>query len=583
MATTAQYPQQQILRRRLPIVIAGLIGVSVILAFRLLSFQFPFDPQTQAYLNNLRDSGYTQTLQLAAARGNIYDRHGEAMAVNTLEYRVGVSPALVSSARETATKMATILNVDELSLYEDMVSDAPWVLVANNVSAEQAGQLRALKLDEIDLEPVPHRSYPQGAVAAQVIGFVSGDLHGYYGVEGHYNSQLAGNIRTRRVSNIPFDVPVVDFEQDQGSDVVLTIDRDVQYIVESELAYAVDHYGASSGTIIVMNPRNGDILAMASLPAFDPNHYQDVTDERQLTNPAISQQFEPGSIFKIVTIASALESGAITPDFTYNDQGTLTGACEGILNWDRAAHGVVDVTQVLVQSLNVGTSTIATRMGPTSFYTMMDKFGIGRLTGIDLEGEEAGTMYTPGDPNWSEKNLCTNSFGQGIALTPLQMITATSAIANGGLMMQPRVVYQINSGGQVIPARTANLGRPISSQTAQEVTNMMVQVVSQGLDDLASLPGYTIAGKTGTAEIPTPIGYENGATIASFVGFLPADDPQIVVLVKLDRPKDYWGSQTAAPTFRRLVERLVLLLEIPTDDVRHELTSQGGSVNNIRR
>ncbi|MCK6580471.1 MAG: penicillin-binding protein 2 [Anaerolineae bacterium] len=582
MATSATFPQQQTLRQRLPIVVLGLIAASLVLAFRLLSFQFPLDAETQTYLNNLRDSGYSRTLQLATARGNIYDRHGEAMAVNTLEYRVGISPALISDPRETATQMAAIINVSELELFDLMNQDVPWVQVAANVSADQAAGLRALNLDEITLDTVPRRSYPQGPVAAQVIGFVAGDLRGYFGVEGHYNSQLAGEVRTRRVSNIPFEVPLIDFEQDRGKDILLTIDRDVQFVVESELISAIDRYDATGGTIIVMNPRNGDILAMASFPSFDPNTY-DTADARVLTSPAIGQQFEPGSIFKVLTVASGLETGAVTPDFTYNDQGSLGGACEGIRNWDGGARGVVDVTQILVQSLNVGTATISTRMGATDFYSMMGKFGIGRLTGVDLEGEQAGQLPTPGDPIWNEKNLCTNSFGQGVAVTPLQMLTAVNAIANGGLMMQPRVVFQILDGDEAIPARTANLGRPISTETAGIVTDMMVAVVDDGLDGAASLSGYSIAGKTGTAEIPTPIGYEQGTSIASFVGFFPADDPQVSILVKLDRPAEYWGSQTAAPTFRQLAERLVILLEIPTDDVRLALQAQGGSVNHIRR
>ncbi len=582
MATIAT-PQQQILRRRLPLVAIGLVLVSGLLAFRLFALQLPLDPAVQRFLDNMRDSGNARTLEQAAARGRIFDRHGEAMSVNTLEYRIGVSPALVSDARETATRMAEILNISELNLYESLTTDEVWEQVAVNVSAQQAGRLRSLDLDEITFDPIPRRSYPQGPVAAQVIGFVGGDLRGYYGVEGHYNSQMAGTVRTRRVSNIPFDVPLVDYEQDRGSDIFLTIDRDVQYIVESELISAISLYEASGGTIIAMNPRNGDILAMASFPSFDPNTYFSVANERILSNPAISQQFEPGSIFKVLTIAAALETGTVTRDFTYNDQGSLGGVCGNIRNWDGRARGVVDVEQILVQSLNVGTSTLSTLMGPNAFYSMLGSFGIGRLTGIDLEGEQAGQLPTPGDPIWSESQLCTNSFGQGVAVTPLQMITAVSAIANGGLMMQPRVVYQLIEGDQTIAARTANLGRPISSETAQAVTDMMVSVVNDGLDGAASVPGYSIAGKTGTAEIPTPIGYEDGASIATFVGFFPADDPQVTVLIKIDRPNEYWGSATAAPTFRRLAERLVLLLEIPTDDVRLALAAQGGSVRNIRR
>ncbi len=577
------YPQQEILRKRLPVVIGLLLAVSGVLLLRLLSFQFPLDPAVDTYLSNLRDSGYGRTLSLAGARGNIYDRHGETLAVNTLEYRVGVSPSLVADARLTATQLSTILGLNELTIYEAITSNATWVPIAPSVSAELTQRLRALDLPELDFEAVPHRSYPQGSVAAQILGFVGGDLRGYYGVEGHYNDQLAGQVYQTSQSYIPFAVPLTDWQQERGRDVVLTIDRDVQFVAESELLDAINTYQAQSGSVIVMNPRNGDILAMASYPSFDPNTYFNIEDEKLLANPLISEQYEPGSTFKVVVMASALETGTITRDWGYNDTGQIVVGGQTISNWNRRSFGYSNATQVLVESLNVGMATIGTMMGTTNFYTMMDKFGMGKETGIDLEGEQAGTMYVPGDELWSESNLGMNSFGQGIAMTPLQLITAVSAIANDGLMMQPRVVHEVVEGDQVFATRPVTLGRPISAETAHIVRDMMVQVVNEGLDGQASLEGYTIAGKTGTAEIPTPIGYMPGASIGSFIGFFPADDPQVIVLVKLDRPADYWGSQTAAPAFRQLAERLAILLEIPTDDVRMQLAAQGGSVNGISR
>lgn len=577
------YPQQDVFRKRLPFVVVGLLSVSAVLLLRLISFQLPLEPQVETYLTNLRDSGYGRTLSLAGARGNIYDRHGETLAVNTLEYRIGVSPSLVSDARATATQLSSILGLSELEIYEKVTSDDLWVLIAPSVSADLAQRIRQLQLPEIRMDTVPRRSYPQGSVAAQVIGFVGGDLRGYYGVEGQYNDQLAGQVYQINESNIPFVVPITDWEQERGRDVMLTIDRDVQFIAESELLDAINTYQASSGNVIVMNPRNGDILAMASYPSFDPNTYFNVQDESLLANNAISEQYEPGSTFKILVMAAALETGAITPDWGYTDNGSIDVGGVTIRNWDRQARGYTNATQVLVDSLNVGMATISTTMGTTDFYTMLDRFGIGRQTGIDLEGEQAGTLSVPGDENWSESQLGTNSFGQGVAVTPIQLITAASAIANDGLIMQPRVIYQIINGDQVITPRATTLGRPISAETAHIVRDMMVQVVNEGLDGQASVPGYTIAGKTGTAEIPTPIGYMDGQSIASFIGFFPADDPQVIVLVKLDRPVDYWGSQTAAPAFQQLAERLAILLEIPTDDVRMQLSAQGGSVNDVSR
>lgn len=582
--TTGTYSQQEIIRRRLPIVIVGLIVAALVLLVRLASFQFQLPPEVVSYLEGLRNSGYTRTLELAAARGVIYDRNGEPLAVNTLEYQIGVSPNLVSNPQDLAVQLASVLGLNERETYERIISDRPWVLLAPRVSAEVGQRIADLNLGAaVTMSPIPRRSYPQGTLASQVVGFVGGDLRGYYGVEGYYHEQLAGRTRDEQVSNIPFDIPQNDLEPDRGSSIVLTIDRDVQFVAESELLRAISETGAIRGTIIVMDPRNGEILAMASFPSFDPNAYFNIEDPSVLRNIAVADNYEPGSVMKVITVAAAIEHGVITPDFVYNDQGALSVGGITVRNWDRAAHGVVDATQILVESLNVGAATISTMMGPDLYYEALADFGFGRRTGVDLQGEEAGTMYTPGHPDWSESMLATNSFGQGIAVTPLQMLTAVNAIANSGLMMQPHVVYQIVDGDRVYNAQPAALGRPISASTAQILTNMMVEVVRSGLDDAASVPGYTVAGKTGTAEIPTPIGYEQNASIVTFVGFLPADSPQISVLVRLDRPRDYWASLVAAPVFQRLAERLVVLLEIPPDDVRFQLAAQGGSVTNIRR
>jgi cell division protein FtsI/penicillin-binding protein 2 len=354
-------------------------------------------------------------------------------------------------------------------------------------------------------------------------------------------------------------------------------------LAESELQLAMTETSATGGTIIIMNPRSGDILGMASLPSFDPNAYQ-ASNANDWRNSAISEQYEPGSIMKVLTIAGALDSGTITPQWTYNDQGSLDVGGITVENWDRKAHGVVDTQGILVQSLNVGAATVSLDMGPTNFYNRMLKFGMGRLTGVNLEGEATGTMHIPGDSDWSESNLGTNAFGQGLAATPLQMITAISAIANDGLMMQPNIVQKIVTGDQTIPAQPIALGRPITAETAHIVRDMMIAVVRDGLDSDAQLAGYTVAGKTGTAEIPTPVGYRSDAWIMTFVGFLPADDPQVIVLIKLDEPTTgRWASQVVAPIFRRLAERLVVLMEIPSDDVRLALTAQGGDVNDIQR
>lgn len=573
--------QQEVLQRRLPFVIIALVIISGGLLLRMVVFQLPQDPEVTSYLQTIRDANYGRRERLIAERGRIFDRDGYPLAVNTLQYEIGVSPNLIADPRGVALKIAAILGRDERDIFALVTARQSWVQIARPVSADVGQQIAQLQIFGVTIAPIARRYYPQGALAGHLIGFVAGDgeeARGYNGVEGKYQENLAGRIRDQEISNIPFDIPNDPSETDKGSDLVLTIDRDVQFLAESELQKAVTETGATGGTIIVMDPRNGDVLALANYPPFDPNNYYNVSNESLLRNAGVSEQYEPGSVMKVVTMAAGLEKGTIVPQSTYNDTGVLQVGGIRIYNWDRAAHGVVDMTQVLVQSLNIGASTISINMGNEKFYTMMSAFGFGRSTGIDLEGEASGTLKVPGTPTWSESDLGTNAYGQGVAVTPLQMITAVSAIANGGLMMQPRVVYQIVDGQNVITARPAPRGRPISAETARWVTEMMVATVRDGVDK-AVVPGYTVAGKSGTAEIPNPaLGYEPNSWIMSFIGFLPADDPQVIVLIKLDRPTSgRWASAVVAPVFSRFVQRLVVLLEIPPDDVRHMLTAQRGA------
>jgi cell division protein FtsI/penicillin-binding protein 2 len=463
-----------------------------------------------------------------------------------------------------------------------LLTNSSWEQIARPVTADVGQAIAELDLLGVIINPLSQRSYPQTQLAAPVIGFVIEDndnTRGALGVEGSYNDQLAGRVIDQEVSNIPFEIPLETRETRQrGMDVVLTIDRDIQFWAETELQRALEQYNSPRGAILIMDPRNGDILAMASAPTFDPNNFIQVEDPALLRNSTISDSYEPGSVMKVLTVAGALEKGVITPEWTYTDQGRLDIGGITVENWDDRAYGLVDTTTALVRSLNVGMATIAIQMGPEDFYAMLGAFGIGQPTRVDLPGEEAGILKVPGD-DWSESDLATNSFGQGVSVTPLQMLTAVNAIANDGLMMQPRVVRQIVDGDQVINAQPS-ARRAISAETARIVADMMVRVVEDPNGaPLARLDGYTIAGKTGTAQIPTPTGYSQNESITTFVGFFPADDPQVSVLIMLDRPNGYWGSQTAAPVFRRLAERLVILMGIPNDEIRRNLREEGGVVN----
>ncbi len=588
MATTTTrtgLTQTDIINRRLPLVILFLVVMASFLLVRVSQYQW-LPPEVEREFQ-LRSAQNTNSVRrLPAERGVIYDRDGQPLAVNTIQYEIGVSPNLILSdrRREVAANLGLILGLDEFALYQQIdLQEQSWVLVARPVTADLGQQIADLDMLGVVINPLSKRFYPQGTLAAPLIGFVieaENNTRGAIGVEGSYNAQLAGRVLEQEVSNVPFQLPTDADGSQRGMDVVLTIDRDVQFWVEFELTKAVQETNATGGSIIVMNPRNGDILGMASYPGFDANNIAGIEDPKLLQNPAISGVYEPGSVMKVLTMAGALNSGTITPQWTYNDQGVLNVGGIAVQNWDRSAYGIVDATTALAKSLNIGMATIALEMGQERFYTALRDFGVGQRTGVDLPGEESGILKVPGDPDWSESNLATNSFGQGVSLTPLQMITAVSAIANDGLMMQPRVVLQIVDGENVVNAQPSAIRRVITAETAEIVTQMMIRAVTEegGGVPLAQIPGYVIAGKTGTAEIPSPTGYEFGTSIASFIGFFPADDPQVIILIKLDRPAGYWGSQVAAPIFKRMAERLVLLLGIPTDDVRQALTAAGGIV-----
>lgn len=581
-------PQQQTINSRLSLVTGGLILFSIFLLLALVRLQ-QLSPAVRQELE-IRSQNNTRSIKrLPAVRGVIYDRDGIPLAFNVLQYEIGVSPNLVTEPERIAQQLGVILNIDEFEVYNRIIQDVPWVQIARPVSAELGQQIDDLEEISIVIDPLSSRAYPQGELAGPIIGFTiesnDNNSRGVLGVESTYNNELAGRPTDQTVSTIPLDVPIdYDSQNQRGRDVVLTVDRDIQYWMEYELARGIEQYDADGGVIIVMNPRNGAILAMAQNPSFDPNNFVQVEDNSILRNMAVSDVYEPGSVMKILTVASALDAGVITEDWTYNDTGSLEiGGIEHV-NWDLRSHGVVDTSGLLVNSLNIGAATVALELEPEPFYRYFRRFGLGQLTNIDLPAEEVGIMRVPGDQGWNEADFASNSYGQAISVTPIQMVTAFSAIANDGLMYQPHVMHQIINGDEIRNAQPVP-SRVVSSETANIVTDMMVRVVNEG-STLAQVQGYTIAGKTGTAQISSPLGYEagvEGATIASFIGFFPADAPQVVVYVRLDRPRvSRWGSQTAAPLFRDVAQRLALLLGIPNDNVRLTLQSQGGIVNQQR-
>jgi cell division protein FtsI/penicillin-binding protein 2 len=564
-------------RRLTALVVVFVLSISAVI-FRLVWFQVLKHPEI---VGNVEEQ-LTREVLISAQRGYIADVRGHLLALNRIEWNVSVSPNVVRNPEKLAHTLSGLLGIaeEELVALLEAHKDDQWLPLVNGVDMETGEALLALKEEEpaLVVESVARRFYPEGSLFAHLLGIVNFNGDGFYGTEGYYNLVLKGKdgVRIVRVGPDKTELPVPPLSvvpPVHGSSLVLTLDRNIQFIAEQELLQALMDYGAESGTVVIMDPTTGGLLAAVSYPSYDPNAFID-TEAELLANPAVSSIWEPGSIFKVITWAGGLDAGVITPVTPFYDAGALEVGGRIIQNSDRESHGTVTATEGLVQSLNTVAAEISGLMGKGQFYTYLRRFGFGTYTNIDLQSEEPGMMKQPGDSNWFPSELGTNSFGQGIAVTPVQMVVAVSAVANQGRMMKPHIVDAFvkhdNEGGPDEVARVEPMvvRNAVSPEAAQAMVEMMMRVVEDGSVE-AQVPGYGIAGKTGTAQIPAPYGYEEEDTIASFIGFAPADDPQFIVLVKLDRPSSStWGSRTAAPTFRAIAERLFAYMQIPPDEIR---------------
>lgn len=522
-------------------------------------------------------------------RGEIYDRNGHLLAGNQTVYEVGVSLLEMEDPDALAFTLGTYLGLTYEEVFKKLTeSPDSWSYVviqdyvdANTVAALQAqvAQLETandFRLQGIAFKPHFQRSYPETSLASNVLGFVTRDGRGYFGIEEKYNDLLAGNpvqVWVPRDPNKATEIPRVP----NGTTLVLTLNRDLQARVESILDEALIEYGAQNGAIVVMNPRNGEILAMSTTPRMDLNNYTNyfsLYNDGSQYNRSIGTAYEPGSVMKVLTMAAALDAGLVKPETTYVDTGSIQVGGFTIQNWDKEAWGEQNMVGCLQHSLNVCMAWISTQMGPTMFYGYMERFGFGHPTGVDLAGEAMGRLKTPGDSDWYNIDLGTNAFGQGVTATPLQMLMATSAIANNGKMVTPHILYSMLRDGHQYNVPSQYGGSPITSQTAHTLSEMLAQSLAAESSE-ALLPGYRVAGKTGTAQIPTDFGYDPSVTNASFIGWGPVDDPQFMIYVWLNAPtSSIWGSQTAAPTFSKVAEQTVILLNIPPDNVRLQLTSK---------
>jgi cell division protein FtsI/penicillin-binding protein 2 len=528
-----------------------------------------------------------------APRGVIVDRDGELLAADRYFYRVSATPKHITTdeaRRQVAKELETLTGLPANQTLNILINsaDREFAEIAKTITLEQGQRVLDFQakeriekgvssLDYIDLTPIPKRYYPQASIGSHLLGFVQANGRGAYGLEEYYDSFLNADsgvgLLGKTTDTLSMLSPAVQrfVPSMADKDLILTIDRTVQWILEEELRDGIAKYRAQGGSIIVMQPKTGAILGMANWPDYDPNHFGDgnVNFER-FSNPAISALYEPGSIFKLITMAAGLDTQMIVPETIFTDTGYITIGDRTIYNSSRTAAGAVTVSEALAQSLNVVTAQVALRVGSEQFYRYVRRFGFGELTKVDLAGELPGLLKVPGNEMWSLSDLGTNSFGQGLAVTPLQMVSAVASIANGGQLMRPYIVQARVHDGQVLETRPTNVHSVMKPETAKALTRMMIYVVDHG-NSAANVSGYRVAGKSGTAQIPTKGGYLENAVTASFIGFAPVDDPQFVMLVKLDQPDPKiteWANFNAAPIFAQIARRLFDHLNIPPDSVR---------------
>jgi cell division protein FtsI (penicillin-binding protein 3) len=506
-----------------------------------------------------------RTVELPARRGQILDRNGVPLAV-TMEARdIYVNPTYVTDASGEAAQLAPLLGMRPKDIMPALLHAGTFAYVARQVDADLAQKVAALQLPGIDELPVPKRYYPSGALAPQVLGFVGIDGTGLAGVEAQYDTALRGTPGQRTQEFSPGGIPIstgVDTvaQPIPGENLVSTIDRQMQYQVQAALERSVRANGAKGGTVVVIDPATGDIFAMATYPTFDPKNFANVDPELWRNRP-VTDTFEPGSVSKIITAAAALETGAVSVTQTLHVPASMTVGPFTI--YDSHPHPVERMTlgDIIAESSNIGAAMVATREGSDALARYMDRFGYGHTTGLGFPGEAAGSVPA----RYDDVIRATAAYGQGVAVTPLQMADVYATIANGGVWVQPRLVRGSQGpAGGFHPAPPSPSHRVIRSDTAGMLTRMLAEVVQDGTGVEAGIPGYQVAGKTGTAHKIDAAGNYINRYMASFVGFLPAGDPSVVIAVSIDEPRTIYGGVAAAPLFSEIARYAIQRLGIPS-------------------
>jgi len=555
--------------KRLNFLIVLLILAASAITFRLFQKQIL---EHAGYLA-AAEGQYIIKKDIPAQRGKIYTSDMFPLATNRQFYQVLAVPRNIKNPDEAAEKLSPILDLKKSEIFEEINNNKNYLPpLKHHLSEEEGDKIAALKINGVIVLPEWRRFYPEGELASQILGFVNLNGQGQYGIEGYFDGELRGfegaisaekDIRGR-FFNIDEKV-----EPKNGTDYILTLDHNIQFKAEEILKDAIKDFKADSGFIGVMEPKTGAMLAMAGTPAFDPNKFNEVPKENQdvFNNLGITSAWEPGSVFKPLIMAAAINEGKVTPETEGNFPNKVMVDSYEIHTSTDEAYGQETMTQVLENSDNVAMVWVSELLGKELEHQYVKDFGFGRKTTIELDTEATGSVLEL--KNWSNTQRATIAFGQGISMTPVQLMAAYSALANGGKLMKPYIVAEVQgSGGRRDLSQPQELKQIISQATADKIKEMLISVVVNGHGKKAAVEGFQVAGKTGTAQIPKPGGgYYTDRHIGSFAGFAPAKDPRFVILVRLDEPKNVkWAEESAAPTFGKMAKWLLNYMNVaPTN------------------
>ncbi|MEQ1627872.1 MAG: penicillin-binding protein 2 [Nitrospira sp.] len=553
--------------RRYVLLLVMLCGFAVVL-FRLVSLQV----LQAAELTAKADRQHQKTVSLEGARGTVVDRHGKVLAMNMEVPSVFGIPTALESPAKTARSLSPVLHVRTDELEKKLRQDRSFVWLARKLDPEQGHRLEHMPMEGIGLVMEGRRFYPKGPLLAHVLGFAGMDGEGLEGIERRYESQLHGEKRVVILQRDAMGRTVFPKGQAEqvpaaGHSLVITIDEVIQYIAEKELEEAVTKARAKSGTVIVLDPQTGAVLALAISPRFDPNAVASLTADRW-RNRALTDAYEPGSTMKALVAAAALEEKVMKPStMLYGENGRM--AIANTVIHDHEKLGWMTFAQVIQKSSNIGAAKTGMALGDQRLYRYLQAFGFGQKTEIDLPGEAGGLVKHPRE--WGRRSLASISMGQEIGVTPIQMVSAVAALANGGVLMKPYVVSEVRDAQgkalrQILPQVKR---RVVSPETARTVTSILEGVVTDGTGAKAAIPGFRVAGKTGTAQKidPRTGAYSSTLFVGSFVGFVPADNPRLVMIVVIDEPQgESWGGTIAAPVFRRVGEQVLNYLGVSSDE-----------------